>query len=67
MTDHLGHTDRSTLEALVRPGDQLQSAASRMAEYLLNLDTKIPYEVLMAAHEANSAVDEWTKVRRQFR
>lgn len=55
-------------DPLIKPGDQLQSAASRMAAWILDPYTElgegVPYEVEMAALEAQSAVDEWTEVRR---
>lgn len=47
-------------------GDQMQSAASRMAEYVRAQRGNVPYEVLMAALEAESAVKDWTSLRRQW-
>lgn len=47
-------------------GDALQSAASRMAEWIRNLpdgSVRIPYEVHMAAIEAEDYVDQWTAAR----
>lgn len=49
------------LERLIRPGDTLQSAASRLAEWVRENDP--PYEVRMAAIEAQRAVEEWTDAR----
>lgn len=59
--------------ALQKAGDQLQSSASRMAEFLneqgydyedrLTGDS-VPYEVRMAALEARRAVEAWTEARR---
>jgi len=51
---------------LIAAGDQLQSAASRMAEYLLKIGQErgdLPYEVFMAALEARTAVTAWTEAR----
>lgn len=52
---------------LIRPGDQLQSSASRMAEWIRKIDATspgfVPYEVHMAVLEAEAAVHEWTGVR----
>lgn len=50
---------------LIPIGDQLQSSASRMAEWVLSSRaTNVPYEVRMAALEAEDAVADWTEVRR---
>lgn len=57
--------------ALLKAGDKLQSEASRMAEFLREVDRgrnslhqgSVPYEVQMSALEAQSAVDKWTKAR----
>lgn len=57
--------------ATLQAGDALQSAASRMAEYILSAedgdwlthDAPVPYEVTMAALEAQSAVEAWTEAR----
>ena len=58
--------EASAVVALTDPGDTLQSAASRMAEWIRALDPNtVPYEVSMAALEARSAVDEWTEARRE--
>lgn len=47
-------------------GDQLQSAASRLAEYVSSLDyDEVPYEVSMAVSEARRAVADWTALRRK--
>lgn len=58
-------------EALTQTGDTLQSSASRLAEFVLALDGRhgrrdspVPYEVYMAALEAESAVRHWTEARR---
>jgi hypothetical protein len=46
-------------------GDEIQSAASRMATHLLiDPEASPPYEVEMAAREARSAVDRWTELRK---
>lgn len=52
------------LDPLVYYGDQLQSAASRLAEWV-RAQEDVPYEVLMAALEAGSAVRRWTEARRK--
>lgn len=54
-------------------GDAMQSALSRLAEYIYgetNVEgrartDKPPYEVQMAALEGKSAVDQWTELRRR--
>lgn len=59
------------LVALRQAGDQMQSALSRLAEYVQECwtcgDEPVPYEVRMAALEGQSAVAEWTESRRQSR
>lgn len=46
-------------------GDRLQSAASRMAEWIVDdsAQKNPPYEVVVAALEAEKAVAEWTDAR----
>lgn len=51
------------LRRLEGPGDTLQSAASRMAQYVRDRSGVVPYEVFMAALEAETAEDEWTDAR----
>lgn len=51
------------LRELQAPGDTLQSAASRMAQYVRDRAGAVPYEVFMAGLEAETAVDEWTSAR----
>lgn len=52
---------------LIRAGDQLQSEASRMAEWIRGMmnsdDVYVPYEVGMAAISTQGAVDAWTEAR----
>lgn len=50
---------------LTAAGDTLQSAASRMAEWINKQGTEVPYEVLMATFEARTAIDKWTDARRK--
>lgn len=45
-------------------GDTMQSAASRLAEWVNTADA--PYEVRMAALEAETSVADWTELRRQW-
>lgn len=52
------------VEPLLQSGDQLQSAASRMAEFLRGQEINMPYEVSMATLEAERAVGNWTKARK---
>jgi hypothetical protein len=52
---------RRERDGLIDPGDKLQSAASRLAEWVRGQDA--PYEVAMAAIEARSAVEQWTVAR----
>jgi hypothetical protein len=56
-----------SLTDAVRIGDHMQSEASRMAEWILSQSAwdSIPYEVAMAAHGAQRAVEEWTTMRRK--
>ena len=60
-------TDPQELAELRYIGDGLQSAASRMAEWIAAFtDTRImamPYEVRMAALEARDYVEQWTDAR----
>jgi len=55
------------LTALIAPGDQLQSAAARMAEWINRPGgeprSNVPYEVQMAALEAEGAIKAWTRAR----
>lgn len=59
------------LPDLTTAGDTLQSAASRLAEYVLKLtrddqngqSVDVPYEVHLAALEAQTAVVHWTNAR----
>lgn len=46
---------------LIAAGDQLQSAASRLAEWVIECGA--PYEVYMAALEAQTAISAWTEAR----
>lgn len=55
-------------EAMIRSGDAMQSAASRLSEYIQDQwgdasGSNIPYEVRMAALEAESAINDWTEAR----
>lgn len=54
-----------TMEDLLRPGDLMQSALSRLAEWVKSQDA--PYEVHMAALEASDGIAGWTDVRRRVR
>lgn len=52
-------------DALRVAGDAMQSAASRMAEYINSRRSPSdPYEVVMAALEADGATQAWTEARR---
>jgi hypothetical protein len=57
-------TSRKTLTQI---GDELQSAASRLAEWVGQNFGDVPYEVGMASLEARSAVEEWTELRSSAR
>jgi hypothetical protein len=47
-------------------GDQMQSAASRLAEFVSSLKyATVPYEVACAVYEAERSVQEWTALRRR--
>lgn len=48
-------------------GDEMQSALSRLAEYVLGSCKDVPYETRMAALEGRSAVGRWTETRRRSR
>lgn len=51
-------------------GDQLQSAMSRVGEWINGPDDQwefMPYEVQMAVHEGLSAVEKWTEARKHSR
>lgn len=50
------------VHGLITSSDLLQSAASRMAAYLAGKES-VPYEVRMAALEAQGAVAAWTRER----
>lgn len=51
--------------ALTQAGDTMQSAASRLAQWVRAQGCEsVPYEVWMAALEAESSVDHWTEARR---
>ena len=52
------HTDLSAV------GDRMQSAASRLAEWVRD-QPGVPYEVFMAQIEARDEVAKWTEIRRQ--
>lgn len=54
--------DYNAAAELLRIGDNMQSSLSRLAEFASSV-TNAPYEVAMAALEADSAVDEWTALR----
>jgi hypothetical protein len=45
-------------------GDRMQSAASRLAEWVLEQYEK-PYEVMMAAIETRAEVEKWTEIRKR--
>lgn len=56
-------SDPSNLRAT---GDAMQSALSRLAEYVTAEESgRVPYEVLMAALEGRDAIAVWTALRRQ--
>lgn len=49
-------------------GDQMQSAASRLLAFLneKHVEAKYyPYEVRMAMAEAQSAINDWTELRKK--
>lgn len=50
---------------LTAVGDRMQSAASRMAEWINKQGAHVPYEVLMATLEARTEIDKWTDIRRR--
>lgn len=54
----------SYTERAVKIGDQMQSAVSRLAEFIREYD--VAYEVEMAALEAAAAVKDWTELRRKW-
>src|SRR5688572_11923656 len=57
-------------DSLIPAGDKLQSAASRMAEWIRTQAydlIQVPYEVHQAAIEADSAVNQWTDARLDIR
>lgn len=53
------------LALLRQHGDAMQSALSRLCEYLDGTEEQMPYEVSMARLEGHAAVDNWTDVRRE--
>lgn len=55
--------ERTKAAKLLTPGDTLQSAASRLVEWVLQQEG-VPYETHMAALEARGAVAQWTEARR---
>jgi hypothetical protein len=61
------HADKAEIRQLRAAGDQMQSAMSRVAEWLKTHDTVMPYEVRMAVLEGESAVNDWTEARRLSR
>jgi hypothetical protein len=55
------------MQEAVRIGDRLQSEASRLAEFVRRQDqARVPYETQMAAIEVETAVEEWTQLRRRW-
>lgn len=60
----------TTEQNLTRVGDTLQSASSRMAAHITGQmhahNHGVPYEVSMAALEADRAVADWTALRRKM-
>lgn len=63
MSNTSGEAKHKAMTILVGPGDLLQSSASRLAEWVLSDSAEPPYEVQMAALEAQAAVNEWTEAR----
>lgn len=59
---HFRNVTENNESEIIRAGDRLQSEASRMAEWILQVGLA-PYEVHMAALEARSAVERWTNAR----
>ena len=53
---------QARVKSLTGPGDQLQSIASRLAEWVRD-EVVADYEVCLAAAEAPSAVEGWTRAR----
>lgn len=49
---------------LTAAGDLMQSAASRVTEWLFESETVMPYEVVMATMELQGAIKDWTEARR---
>jgi hypothetical protein len=47
-----------------RIGDRLQSEASRLAAWLRESGAQLPYEEDMAVLGVESAIEEWTELRR---
>lgn len=48
-------------------GDRMQSAASRLAEWVRDrpYGVQVPYEVEMAAIEARGEVEKWSEIRKR--
>lgn len=60
----------SPAEAMRGIGDTLQSEASRLVEWALNINLRedgMPYEVHQAALGVESAIERWTEFRRTER
>lgn len=49
-------------KTLTQVGDQLQSSASRLAEWISQQES-VPYEVAVAVIETQRAVNDWTELR----
>lgn len=70
---HRDEARRRWREEAARVGDRLQSEASRLAEFVRKIEEEdpfgevIPYEVRMALFEIETAVAEWTELRRAWR
>jgi hypothetical protein len=57
--------DDKELVSLRACGDRLQSESSRITEWMRTSDVKVPYEVMQAMLEVESAVRRWTEIRRK--
>lgn len=53
-----------SITELVRIGDEMQSEASRLAEWV-NKQQDVPYEVSMALMSVQHTVEAWTAERRR--
>lgn len=53
-------------ERAVQIGDQMQSSASRVLGLAQRVREEIPYEVQMAMSELDSAIKDWTELRRRW-